>query len=234
MGVKIISFVLYLAVSYGVIYFLIGAKRFLGGWNANEPLISAAITAATILIVAIGTMLVGPVPMVLMVVALVAFIAYRRSCEALPSGAVTASDRGPSARTLPSLADSIGLLERGLAAGVAFGAACARHPSVAAAGRALAEGAARLAANIRSRARKPDGSAGELSNRSEDHTPVVQEDHTLVVQVLPVPEPPPVLSFAEEHGLDAVRAALVPPKPAEPLLTRDQAKRLLDHLEGRQ
>ena len=227
MGVKIISFVLYLAVSYGVIYFLIGAKRFLGGWNANEPLISAAIAVATILIVAVGTMLVGPVPMVLMVVALVAFIAYRRSCEALP---VTAGDRGPSARTLPSLAELIDLLQRGLAAAVAFATACARHPSVAAAGRALAEGAAKLAANIQSayigwRTRKPDGSVVVLNNPSRDPAPVIQ--------AAPAPEPPPVLSFAEEHGLDAVRSALVPPKPAEPLLTRDQAKRLLDHLEGR-
>jgi hypothetical protein len=226
MGERILGFILFLALSYGTIYFLFGAKRFLGGWNAKEPLISAAIVAATILIVAVGTMLVGPVPMVLLVVSLVAFIAYLRASEALPSGSATASDGAQLARMLPSLADSIALLQRGLAAGVAYGIACARHPSVAAAGRALAEGAARVAANIRSRVRKPDGSAGELNSR--------RHDPAAVVQAVPVPEPPTVLSYAEEHGLDAVRAALVPPKPTEPLLTRNQAKRLLDHLEGRQ
>jgi hypothetical protein len=230
MGERIIGFILFLALSYGTIYFLFGAKRFLGGWNAKEPLISAAITAATILIVAVGTMLVGPVPMVLLVVSLVAFIAYLRTSEALPSGAATASGGAPLAGMLPSLAGSFGLLQRGLTVGLAYGIACVRHPNVAAAGRALAEGVARLPAYIRSAyirsvARKPAGNAGEPNKHGDDPAPVPQ--------ALPVPEPPPVLSFAEEHGLDAVRAALVPPKPAEPLLTRDQAKRLLDHLEGR-
>ena len=224
MGARILGFILFLALSYGAIYFLIGAKRFLAGWDAKEPLISAAIMAATVVIVAVGTMLVGPLPMVLLFVSLVAFIAYLRTSEALASRAGAASDRGMSARALPSLANSIALLQRGAAAAVAFGTACARHPRVAAAGRALAEGAARVAANIRSRARKPDGNAGASNNPSHDPAPVVQ--------ATPAPEPPPVLSFAEENGLDAVRAALVPPKQ-EGLLTREQAKRLLDHLEGR-
>jgi hypothetical protein len=231
MGERIIGFILFLALSYGTIYFLFGAKRFLSGWNAKEPLISAAITAATILIVAVGTMLVGPVPMVLLVVSLVAFIAYLRASEALPSGAATTSGGAPLAGMLPSLAGSIGLLQRGLTAGLAYGMACARHPSVAAARRELAEGAVRLAANIQSRIRKP-GSAAVLNNRSGEPTPIAQA--LPVAEPPPVPEPPPILSFAEEHGLDAVRAALVAPKPSEPLLTRDQAKRLLDHLEGRQ
>jgi hypothetical protein len=228
MGERILGFILFLALSYGTIYFLFGAKRFLGGWNAKEPLISAAITAATILIVAIGTMLVGPVPMVLLVVSLVAFIAYLRASEALPSGAATGG--APLAGMLPSLAGSIGLLQRGLTAGLAYGVACARHPSVAAARRELAERAARLAANIQSRIRKP-GSAADLNSRGDDRAPIAQA--VPVAAPPPVPEPPPILSFAEEHGLDAVRAALVAPKQ-EGLLTRDQAKRLLDHLEGRQ
>jgi hypothetical protein len=231
MGERIIGFILFLALSYGTIYFLFGAKRFLGGWNAKEPLISAAITAATILIVAVGTMLVGPVPMVLLVVSLVAFIAYLRASEALPSGAATTSGGTPLVGMLPSLAGSIELLQRGLTAGLAYGMACARHPSVAAARRELAEGAARLATNIQSRIRKPEGSAADSNNRADDHAPATQASP--VAAPLPVPEPPPVLSFAEEHGLDAVRAALVAPKQ-EGLLTRDQAKRLLDHLEGRQ
>jgi hypothetical protein len=227
MGERIIGFILFLALSYGTIYFLFGAKRFLTGWNATEPLISAAITAATILILAVGTMLVGPVPMVLLVVSLVAFIAYLRASEALPSGAA------PLAGMLPSLAGSLGLLRRGLTMGLAYGMACARHPSVAAARRELAEGAARLAANIQSRIRKP-ASAADLNSRGDDHAPIAQAQALPVAEPPPVPEPPPILSFAEEHGLDAVRAALVAPKPSEPLLTREQAKRLLDHLEGRQ
>jgi hypothetical protein len=46
------------------------------------------------------------------------------------------------------------------------------------------------------------------------------------------PSPPP-LTPAEGHGLYAVRAALTPPKPAGRMPTRDEARRLLDHLEGR-
>src|SRR6266478_5667628 len=73
---------LYLALSYGMIYVLI-SKRFLRGWNMKEPQVRAAILIAIILIIAVGTMLVGPLPMVFLVVALVAFIDYVRSSEAL-------------------------------------------------------------------------------------------------------------------------------------------------------
>jgi hypothetical protein len=162
--------------------------------------------------------------MVLLFVALVAFIAYLRASEASP-GAATAGGRTPLAQILPSFADSVGLLKRGLAAGLAFGLVCARHPGVTAARGALAEGVAKLAEYVRSRARKSNGDARTSDNRVDRPA--------LAAQALPDPgPPPPILSFAEEHGLDAVRAALGPPKQ-EGLLTRDQAKRLLDHLEGR-
>jgi hypothetical protein len=60
-GARIVGFMLYLALSYGMIYLLI-SKRFLRGWNMKEPQVRAAILIATILIIAVGTMLVGPLP----------------------------------------------------------------------------------------------------------------------------------------------------------------------------
>jgi hypothetical protein len=83
MGARIVGFMFYLALSYGVVYFLLATKRSLGGWNTKEQLISPAIMAAIILIIAIGTMLVVPLPSVLLAVSLVAFAGYVRSSEAL-------------------------------------------------------------------------------------------------------------------------------------------------------
>jgi hypothetical protein len=98
MGARIVVFMLYLALSYGMVYFLLGTKRSLRGWNTKEQLISPAIMAAIILIIAIGTILVGPLPMVLLAVSLVAFVGYVRSSEVLASLGVTASDRTSLAR----------------------------------------------------------------------------------------------------------------------------------------
>src|SRR6516165_3796916 len=71
MGAKIIGFILYLALSYGVIYALI-SKRFRCVWNIGEQRVRAAVLVAMVVIIAVGTMLVGPLPMVLLVVALIA------------------------------------------------------------------------------------------------------------------------------------------------------------------
>jgi hypothetical protein len=111
MGAKIVGFILYLALSYGVIYVLV-SKRFLREWNVKEPQLRAAIMAVIVLIIAVGTMLVGPLPMVLMVVALVAFIDYVRSSESL---AGTAGDRMPGWRVPPGLVGPIDSLRRWLA-----------------------------------------------------------------------------------------------------------------------
>jgi hypothetical protein len=97
MGPKIIGFILYLAVSYGVIYALI-SKRFQRGWNIGEQRVRAAVLVAMVVIIAVGTILVGPLPVVLLVVSLVAFIDYIGSSETL---AATASDRTPDWRLLP-------------------------------------------------------------------------------------------------------------------------------------
>lgn len=128
MGTKILGFILYLTLSYGVIYLLV-SKRFLQGWNIKETQVKAAILAAIVVIIAVGTMLVGPLPMVLLVVALVAFIDYVRSSETL---AETAGDRAPDWRLLPSLIDSIALSRRGLAMGsaTAFGPSSFQPSSV--------------------------------------------------------------------------------------------------------
>ena len=75
MGAKIIGFLLYLALSYGVIYALI-SKRFRCRLNIGEQQVRAAVLVAIAVIIALGTMLVGPLPTVLLVVALVAFIDY--------------------------------------------------------------------------------------------------------------------------------------------------------------
>jgi hypothetical protein len=83
MGARIVGFMFYLVLSYGMVYFLLATKRSLGGWNTKEQLISPAIMAAIILIIAIGTVLVGPLPTVLLAVSLVAFASYVRSSEAL-------------------------------------------------------------------------------------------------------------------------------------------------------
>ena len=61
-GARIAGFMVYLALSYGMVYFLLGTKRSLGGWNNKEQLISPAIMGAMISIIAIGTILVGPFP----------------------------------------------------------------------------------------------------------------------------------------------------------------------------
>ena len=110
MGAKIIGFMLYLALSYGVIYALI-SKRFRCEWNIGEQRVRAAVLVAMVVIIAVGTMLVGPLPMVLLVVALVAFIDYIRSSETL---AATATDSTPDWRLLPSFIGSIRWLKREL------------------------------------------------------------------------------------------------------------------------
>jgi hypothetical protein len=46
MGTKIVGFILYLTLSYGVIYLLV-SKRFLQGWNIKETQVKAAILAAS-------------------------------------------------------------------------------------------------------------------------------------------------------------------------------------------
>jgi hypothetical protein len=253
MGAKIIGFILYLALSYGVIYALI-SKRFRRGWNIGEQRARAAVLVAMAVIIAVGTMLVGPLPMVLLVVALVAFIDYIRSSETL---AATASDSMPDWRLLPSLIVSIGWLKRELTIASAHrGVDRVRHlaPSLLgsiaslkrtlatasahhgvdrirslvfpAARRALAVGVARLSGHVRSLTRKP-GPDGDLNACSADQPPAAPAPPD---QVQP---PPPPLALAEGHGLYAVRAALAPPKPAGRMPTRDEAKRLLDHLEGR-
>jgi hypothetical protein len=109
MGARIVGFILYLALSYGVIYVLI-SERFLRERNIKVPQPKAAIAVAIILIIAVGTMLVGPLPMVLMVIALFAFIDYVRSSESL----ATAGDRTPSWRMPPGLIGAIDSLRQRL------------------------------------------------------------------------------------------------------------------------
>jgi hypothetical protein len=256
MGAKIVGFILYLALSYGVIYLLV-SKRYLRGWNIGESQVRAAILAAIALIIVVGTMLVGPLPMVLLVVALVAFIDYIRSSETL---AATAGDGTPDWRLLPSLTGaiaglkrvlstasahrgfdrvrdwrrlpgligSIGSLRRGVKTAWAHHAFDrVRHLDFRAAQRALAVGVAKLSAHVRSLARKPGGS-GETSARGNDQTSAAHAPPDP-----PAPPAPPPLTLAEGHGLAAVRAALAPPKPSGRMPTHDEAKRLLDRLEGR-
>jgi hypothetical protein len=257
MGARIVGFIVYLALSYGIIYLLI-SKRFLRGWNMKEPHVRVAILTAIVLIIAVGTMLVGPLPMVLMVVALVAFIDYVRSSEAL---AAAAGDSAPIWRALPSLIGSIGSLRRTrwggipqrvilpsligsigssrrwLTTGSAYdGFVRIRNVVVPTARRVLAGGVEKLSGYVRSiTTRELVGSGGELSAPGKDHAdaaPALPDQDPPPPPPPPPPQPPP-LSIAEGHGLNAVQAALAPPKPAERMLTRDEAKRLLDRLEGR-
>jgi hypothetical protein len=223
MGARIVGFILYLALSYGAIYVLV-SKRFLREWNIGEPQLRAAIVAAIVLIIAVGAMLVGPLPMVLMVVALVAFIDYIRSSESL---AATAGDRTAIWRTLPSLVDAIGSLRRTLAGG-GYDFGRVRHLVFPVARRALG-GVARLSGYVRSLTTRAldHRNGGEASASADDN------DQAQLAQAIPEQIQPPPLTLAEGHGLDAVRAALAPPKPAERMPTRDEAKRLLDRLEGR-
>jgi hypothetical protein len=281
MGAKIIGFILYLALSYGVIFALI-SKRFRSGWNIGEQRVRAAVLIAMAVIIAVGTMLVGPLPMVLLVVALVAFIDYIRSSETL---AATATDSTPDWRLLPSLIGTIGWLKRELTIASAhrgvdrvrllapsllgsipslkriLATASAYHgidrhlaPSLLrsiaslngmmatasayhgvdrirslvfpAARSALATGVARLSGHVCSLTRKP---------ARDSHLNACNADQPPAAPAPPdkVQPPPPPLPLAEGHGLYAVRAALAPPKPAGRMPTRDEARRLLDHLEGR-
>jgi hypothetical protein len=244
MGARIVGFMFYLVLSYGMVYFLLATKRSLGGWNTKEQLISPAIMAAIILIIAIGTVLVGPLPTVLLAVSLIAFAGYVRSSEALASLGVTAGDRASLACMLSRVIGSIGSLMQGLAMGsVRYGFRCARHPVFIAGRRALAAGLARVAGAEFGKAGKlseslPEDTARRLAGQSEESEAVNVEsvvshddvDHT--VRALADQGRPPPLSTAEEHGLDAVRAALGSPIQGRPL-TRDQVKRLLECLEGR-
>jgi hypothetical protein len=276
MGAKIIGFILYLALSYGVIYALI-SKQFRCGWNIGEQRVRAAVLVAMVVIIAIGTMLVGPLPMVLFVVALVAFIDYIRSSETL---AAIATDSTPDWRLLPSLIGSIGWLKRELTIASAHrGVDSVRHLApnllrsiaslkrmlatasahrgvdrvrhlaprflgaiaslkralatasaylgslVAAARSALATGVARLSGHVFSLTRKPspDGDMNACSADQPSAAPAPPDK---------IQPPPPPLTLAKGHGLYAVGATLAPPKPAGRMPTRDEAKRLLDHLEG--
>jgi hypothetical protein len=148
------------------------------------------------------------------------------------------------ARMLSSVIGSIGSLMQGLAMGlVQYGLGCARHPVFIAARRALAAGLARVAGAEFRKAGKlsgslPEDAAQQWADQSEESEPVNIEsvlsrndvDHT--EQALTDQGQPPPLSSAEEHGLDAVRAALGSPMQGRPL-TRDQVKRLLECLDGR-
>ena len=246
MGAKIVGFILYLALSYGVIYLLI-SKRFLRGLNLKEPQLKAAILVAIVLIIAVGTMLVGPLPMVLLVVALVAFIDYVRSSEAL---AATASDRTPNWHLLPSLpsligsigwlrqrltkAQAYGWLRRGLTVAQAYeGFDRVRHQVVPAARRALAGGVESLSGYVRTFTRALNRNSRKSRAGGDDHTDTVQAIPDHDEPPPPAPPPPPPLSLAEGHGLYAVHTALAPTKQVERAPTRDEAKRLLDRLEGR-
>jgi hypothetical protein len=222
--------------------------------------------------------------MVLLVVALVAFIDYIRSSETL---AATATDTTPDWRLLPSLIGSIGWLKRELTIASAhrgvdrvrllapsllgsipslkrtLATASAHHgvdrvrhlapsllrsiPSLKrmlatasahhgvdrirslvfpAARRALAVGVARLSGHVCSLTRKPaPDSDSNACNADQPPAALAPPDK--------VQPPLPPLTLAEGHGLYAVRAALAPPKPAGRMPTRDEARRLLDRLEGR-
>jgi hypothetical protein len=225
MGARVVSFILYLALSYGVIYFLLtGTKWFPRGWNAKEPLRSAVIVAAIILIIVIGTMLVGPLPMVLLAAALVAFIAYIRSSDALPSLAATASELARGWHILSNLIGSIGQLKpMGLAC---YGLGCVRQPFVAAIRRALA----RLTGDIRSRVYQLHDRVRGLSKRGDDQAAQPLSDQS--PPLINVRAAAGGVGLADGHWPDVERATEVPPKEVERRLTRDQAKRLLDHLEG--
>jgi hypothetical protein len=218
MGLKILEFILYLAVSYGVIYFLVGTKRAAEG--SKELLANPVLIAAVVAIIAVGAMLVGPLPTIFLTIALFAFTAYLRSSDAPPLDAVAV--RELLARLQPMAISAIGVLRRGLALGIAHGAEYARGPALAEARGRLKSVVAKLEAYVGSRVRE-----------SHDRSDAVRNDkgETPPAHAPPEPEPPPVLTLAEGHGLDAVRAALEPSKPTG--LTREQAKRLLDQLEGR-
>jgi hypothetical protein len=223
MGARTVGFILYLALSYGVIYFLIGTKRSLGGRSTKEPLTSAAIMAALVLSIAVGTMLVGLLPMVFLAVALVAFIAY-----ILPSVDGTASDRTSLTRMLPSIG-SIDWLKRAPALGLGdYGLGCARRPVFIAVRCALAEGVASLAGYLRSRARGFGNRGGDdtrCAKAPTDQEPTPSPIHARVVAG--------GAGFTEGHRPDAEHATLVPLKQLGRRLTRDEAKRLLECLEAR-
>jgi hypothetical protein len=174
MGARIVGFMLYLAFSYGMIYLLI-SKPFLRRWHMKEPQVRAAILTAMVLIVGVGTVLVGPFPMVLLVVALVAFIDYVRSSEALPGGG--RSNHMPSwRRMVPVLFGLIGSTRQGLTAGLAH---CFRHPVFTVAQGALAGGVARLPGYHPSLARKSHGDGRDASARGCDRATAVQARHPL-------------------------------------------------------
>jgi hypothetical protein len=229
MGAKILSFILYLALSYGLIYFLIGTKRFLAGWNTKEPVVSAAVVAAIILIIAVGMTIVGPVPMVLLVVALGAFIAFVKSSEALASRGVAASDRNPLIHLLPIIIALAGLSRRWLALGVAeFDSRYGKHPVVIAARRAFSERVASLTGYLRSHPRK-------LGNRDDDHaqaTPALTDRGTPPSQVQ-ADGAVGGAGLPDGNPLDAGEATPPPPRELGRQLTQDEARRLLDCLEGR-
>jgi hypothetical protein len=233
MGARIVGFILYLAMSYGVIYVLI-SERFLRERNIKVPQPKAAVAVAIILIIGVGTMLVGPLPMVLMVIAIFAFIDYVRSSESL----ATAGDRTPSWRMPPGLIGAIDSLRRRLTdASTYHGVVRILQPVLPVARRVLAVGVERMSGYFRSLTARvlAHRKSRELSAPGNDQGDTAQSPPG---EAQPTPAkidevPPPPLSLAEGHGLFAVRLALTPTKPVERMPTREEAQRLLDRLEGR-
>jgi hypothetical protein len=142
-----------------------------------------------------------------------------RSIASLKRMLATASAHHVVDSLVPRFLGAIASLKGTLATASAYHGVDRFRSLVAAAQSALATGVARLPGHVCSLTGKP-GPDGDMKACSADQPPAAS-----------VPPPPP-LTLAEGRGLYAVQAALAPSKPAGRMPTRDEAKRLLDHLEG--
>jgi hypothetical protein len=223
MALEILGFFLILALSFGVLYFLIGPKPAASGWHANETHVGAAVIGTVVVSATLVAMLVGLLPTVLLVVTLVAFIADRSSKEPLDLRAVSDLMQGLMGLT--------GLLKEKfpeLLARADLGRV-RRHPTFAAARHTLEPGytkaAELLRAFVRSVAAKyKRAQAPRRKARANGAQPSVSAGSSGIEAAVPVstgipgqPSPDAEADILRKPGLR---------------LTRDQARRLLDELEG--
>jgi hypothetical protein len=223
MALEILGFFLIPALSFGALYFLLGPEPAASGWRANETHVGAAVIGTVVVSATLVAMLVGLLPTVLLVVTLVAFIADRSSKEPLDLHAVSDLMRG--------LMGLIGLLKEKLPELLARADLdrVRRHPAFAAARRTVEPGYAKAAELLRPfvrgvAAKYKRAHAPRREARANGAQPAVSAGSSGIEAAVPVST-----GIPGQPAPDAKADILRRPGPR---LTRDQARRLLDELEG--
>jgi hypothetical protein len=225
MALELLEFLLILAVAFGALCFLIGPNQGASGWRANERHVGAAVIGIVVASATLVAMLVGPVPMVLLVVALVALIADRQSSKE-PLNWRALSD---FARGLMELIAQLKKRVPELMASVDLGRVC-RHQAFAAVQRTLETGIAKSTERLRPfvqgvalKYKKARASRREALFHAEQ--PPVSANLSGIEAVFPIGA-----DTATQPAADA-EVNVVPRQSPRPL-THDQVRLLLSVIEG--